>query len=218
MQQKKAVLFDYDGVLADTVSDNFRALSHAFSLHNVIIKKSDYMPLEGLNLPRIVEKIGIKYKVKSTFFPDIVKEKENHYKRHNKFRLYEGIEETIKSLKDKGIKLAVVSGASRERLFSVTSGSFLELFDAIITGDTIKNSKPHPDPYITALRLLGVTSSQAVVVENAPLGIESAKNAKIFCIAIASTLKKSYLVKADVIVNSIADLHNALEELIDGVS
>jgi len=216
MQKKKAILFDYDGVLADTVNDNFQALYHAFKTHNKKIKKSDYMSLEGMSLFGIVENIGAKYGVKKIFFPEIVKEKEMFYKKHNRFRLYEGIEKLVMMLKDKNMKLAVVSGASKERLFSATNTSFLQLFDAIITGETVKNYKPHPDPYITALRLLDVTSQEAIVVENAPLGIESAKSAQIFCIAFTSTLEKSYLARADMVVDTVKKLHNNLEKIIGG--
>jgi beta-phosphoglucomutase len=82
--------------------------------------------------------------------------------------------------------------------------------DVIITGDKVYNCKPHPEPYLNAAKALSVGPLECVVVENAPVGIESAKSAGMYCIAICSTLERRYLEKADMIIDKFADLEKLL--------
>lgn len=79
-----------------------------------------------------------------------------------------------------------------------------------MTGDSIKRYKPHPLPYLTAAKKLLVNSSECLVVENAPFGIESAKRAKMYCVAMCSTLEKKYLKKVNETVNNITEIRELL--------
>ena len=81
-----------------------------------------------------------------------------------------------------------------------------EHFDFIITGDEVPRAKPYPDPYLTAAHHLELKPRQCMVVENAPLGIEAAKNAGMYCVAIVTTLGKEYLTSADLILQNIGEL------------
>ncbi|MGE5437612.1 MAG: HAD family hydrolase, partial [Syntrophothermus sp.] len=79
-------------------------------------------------------------------------------------------------------------------------------FDVIVSGEDVHKAKPNPDPYLTAQKELGMAINECVVIENAPLGIESAKAAGMICIAIESTLGKEYLQKADFLINTISEV------------
>jgi beta-phosphoglucomutase len=85
------------------------------------------------------------------------------------------------------------------------------LFDVIVTGDDTDKGKPDPDPYLKGIRKLGLNRLDCVVVENAPLGIRSAKEAGVdYVIAVTTTLDASYLQEADDIMESAADLEQCL--------
>lgn len=219
MKQKKikAILFDYDGVLVDSMEDNFKAWQYAFNAYGAKIIKDDYIKLEGMNPAGIVESISRKYDIDVTYLREITSMKEEFYKANNTFKLYKGIEKLVKKLKRKGLRLGLVSGASESRIRSVTPKSFLLLFDVIVAGDQVNNPKPHPEPYQKALQLLRTGSEEAVVIENAPLGIESAVAAGIYCIGICSTLQKEYLWKANIIASDISSLDKKLEILINSL-
>lgn len=216
MKAIKAIFFDYDGVLADTMLDNFQAWYYAFKKYNAEIQTFDYMPLEGLSPKRIVEKIGGKYGINTVLFPEIITAKEDYYKKNNNFRLYDGIEDLIHELKQNNIKLALVSGASIARIQLVTPQEFLSQFDAVVGAESITHPKPHKEPYEKALYLLGIKPSEALVIENAPLGIASAKEAGVYCIAICSTVSKDLLGKADMIVDTIQDLRSIIKTVVTG--
>ena len=91
---------------------------------------------------------------------------------------------------------------------SAESFNIQKKFDIIVTGDDTKRGKPSSEPYIYAANKLKVNYSECLVFENAPLGIKSAKKAKMNCIAIASTVKKHHLKEADIIINKFSDILN----------
>ena len=207
----KAVLFDFDGVIGMTMDDNFQAWAYALTTVEVSINKIDYFLLEGLSARNVAKKML------SDQFDDkaidlVVKRKEKHYLTHHTFEFYPDAKALINYLKKKQIKLAVVSGASAERLKKTVSSTFLNKFDSIVTGDRGHASKPSPEPYLQASKELSISPEECLVIENAPLGIESAKKAGMTCIAIASTLENKYLLQADRIVKSIIKIREILEK------
>ena len=202
----KGILFDFDGVIAQTMEDNFDAWKHSYLEYGIHILPEDYFPLEGAKLEEVARIISQKYLLQDVSPQTIIEKKERYYKQNHTFAFYPGVVEIVSLLKKKGIKLAIVSAGRRERLLTCTPSDFLKQFDAIICGDMIQKGKPDPDPYLVAMNELHLSPSECLVVENAPLGIESAKRAQTHCIAIASTLKKDTLSRADEIVDKFEDI------------
>ena len=201
----KAILFDFDGVLADTMEDNLLAWKKAFRDYGLEIKREDYFSLEGMKLIKIAEIISEKYNIKVNL-EEIVELKNKYYLQEHKFLFYPGVVDLVDWLKEKGPKLAVVSASPREKLEKTVSNKFLGKFDVIISGDESEKGKPDPEPYLNASGELRVNPEECLVIENAPLGIKSAKAAGMHCIAICSTLEKRYLMEADEIIEKIEDL------------
>ena len=79
-------------------------------------------------------------------------------------------------------------------------------FDTIVTGDLVKKGKPHPESFLKAAKSLNLKPFQCLVIENAPLGIKSAKAAGMYCLAITTSLPKAYLKEANTVVNSLRDV------------
>ena len=88
--------------------------------------------------------------------------------------------------------------------------NFLKKFDTVVSGDRTFRGKPFPDPYLKGLSDLNLKREECIAVENAPVGIKSAKNANLYCIAVCSTLDKSYLKEADEIVEEFKDLNKVV--------
>ncbi|MEW6557331.1 MAG: HAD family phosphatase [Elusimicrobiota bacterium] len=206
----KAVLFDFDGVIGKTMEDNYKAWNYAFSKYGIEIDKTEYFLLEGMSVEKIAEHFLRQNSKNLNLVSKIVKLKEKSYIQNNKFSLYPGVKHLIPKLKKNGYLLGLVSGGIFERI-KKSLKKFLKFFDVVITGDKIKKCKPNPIPYLTAVKKLKVEPSRCLVVENAPLGIESAKRAGIYCIAVCSTLNKKYLKKADKIINNLVELKYVLE-------
>lgn len=203
-----AVFFDFDGTLADTMEDNFLAWKEAFKDSGVSLKREDYFPLEGLHLKEIVQSVEEKYNIKVNI-DKMVEKKEEVYKSIQDFNLYHGVTDLIDKLKANKVFIAIVSASLKERLFSTAPLEFLEKFDLIITSDNFEKFKPHPDPYLLALKESGLEKDNCLVVENSPLGIKSAKSAGLYCIALTSTLEKSFLNEADEIIKNFYSLKDS---------
>ncbi|MCB4790777.1 MAG: HAD family phosphatase [Elusimicrobia bacterium] len=210
MNKYRAVLFDFDGVIARTMEDNYRAWKVALKGHKVCFSKKEYFLLEGMNVKNVARKLLGKKNNRSGLVDKICKAKDDYYLNNNSFSLYSGVKTLISRLRKKGYKLGLVTGASKVRLVKSAGADFLKRFEAVITGDMVRKPKPDPLPYLLAAKAMSVNPAQCLVVENAPLGIESAKNAGMFCVAVASTLNKKYLKKADIVIDRIQMLEGLL--------
>jgi beta-phosphoglucomutase len=201
----KAILFDFDGTLADTMEDLFLAWKKAFLVFGIEIKKEDYFPLEGTKVLGVARIISEKYNLNANF-EEIVKLKEEFYLKNNSFSFYPGVEEFIEDLCKKEIKKAIVSASQKEKIEKTVPKDFLRKFNLVITSEDYVNGKPNPEPYLKAASKLEISPKECIVVENSPLGVESAKNAEMFCIGITSTVDDEKLKKADVIIKNFFDL------------
>jgi len=209
MKRYKAFLFDFDGVLARTMEDNYLAWANTFAQFGMALTRDDYFPLEGRN-PKNVARILLKHFGKSEDLADSLSRlKDTYYLAHHSFQLYSGAESLLRELKETA-SLALVTGAGRQRLEGSVPDNFLAQFDAIVTGEADREDKPSPQPYLEAAKKLGLEPSSCLVIENAPLGVESAKKAGMDCVAITSTLGREHLKQADFIVEKITELRTLL--------
>jgi beta-phosphoglucomutase len=199
----KAVLFDYDGVIADSLGENYLAWEYVFTHHHVPFSKDIYYPLEGMSPEGIAQELTKKLGFTESKYKNIALEKDEYYKAHHTRKIFPHVIPTVTTLKKRGLKIALVSGGLYPRIMATTPAEVMDLFDAVVTSDMVARTKPYPDPYLKALELLHMNASEAVVVENAPLGIASAKSAGLYCIALSTTVPCSTLKEADVCVDDI---------------
>lgn len=126
--------------------------------------------------------------------------------------LYPGVPELLARVREAELKLAAVSGTTRQNIEN-HFGSLAKRFDVIVSADDVKHTKPDPEPFLAALAKLAVKPEEAIVVENATLGIRSAKAAGLRVIAVASTLPPEKLRDADHVIEKVADAWPILESL-----
>jgi len=186
---KKAVFFDMDGVLYDSMGHHAEAWSNAFRHFGIDFPQEMVYQNEGrtsqstINLvyqqneKRDATEVEIDqiYSKKTElieFFPDAIP--------------FEGAIELMGMLKKQGIDIWVVTGSSQDKYLDALIQDFGEfiLADQVVSGKDVKHGKPHPEPYLIALNKSGWKPAEVVVIENAPLGVQAAKAAGIFTIAI----------------------------------
>ncbi|QQG45441.1 MAG: HAD family phosphatase [Candidatus Sungiibacteriota bacterium] len=219
MRNFRGILFDFDGVLADTMEDHFRAWHSVLADFGIALTREEFLPHEGMptrEMAKIFCGLGDRPDA-LTLADQIVAQKDRHYVGHRKqLKFYSGVEELVESLHQRGVPLAIVSGGQFKRISVTVPSSFLEKFKAIITGEMTERGKPFPDPYLKGARMLGVDPEKCVVVENAPLGIRAAKAAGAYCIAIASTLGREQLAEADEVLEEFTELkdHPLIQSMI----
>lgn len=218
MKNIKGVLFDYDGVIARP-DDNIKAWKTACLKYNFTMTNEDWYEWEGLKPEELAEKILKKYKIKNLTAKMLSNEKKSQYdiisnESGYKVQLYENLIQILSYLKEKGIKCGLVTGAIRSRVIKSTP-DLLNYFDTIVAADDEVDGekiegKPAPDPWLLAAKNIDLSPENCIVVENAVLGVKSAKLAKMFCIALLTTIEKESLVNAgaDLVLKNHLDLTN----------
>ncbi len=205
MHLYNAILFDFDGTLAKTMEDHFQAWQFVLKGYGISLTPEEYYPVEGTSMLELA-KTYLKKGVKCGIAPqEIVKKKDDYYLKNYKFELYPGVLEWIPLLSKK-IPLGIVTSGLKNRINQSVPKDFLDYFKVLITADDTEQGKPFPDPYLAGAKSLGVLPADCIVIENAPIGIQAAKTAGCHCVAVCSTLKKSYLKDADEVVESFNSL------------
>jgi beta-phosphoglucomutase len=204
----KAILFDLDGVIVDSLHYHYLAWDHMFKEIGGSVTEESIFLSEGMNsfeiLPLFLKQFNIELPVEK--HKKFIEDKRNYFRQIVKLKYYPNAFETIEELRDRGYTTALVTACARKNMEKSIDKEHQKLFEFIISGDDVTHSKPNPDPYLIAQRALGLEVSECVAIENAPLGVDSVKNAGMICIAVESTLGREYLQKADFIINAIQEL------------
>ena len=203
-----AVIFDMDGVITNTMPDHFRAWNKVFSTYGLHMTHMDVYKREGQKGLQSVKEIFAERKIPFHLAQarKILQEKEKLFKAIVKRRFVPGSRRLLHDLHRKGIRLALVTGTARHELRRILPYHLTILFEVIVTGSDVRHGKPHPEPFLKALKKLGLNSSHAVVIENASFGIRAAKAAGLKCLAVETSLPREFLKEADEIFSSIKEL------------
>lgn len=185
----KAVLFDVDGVLYDSIPLHAKAWQKAFGLIDFHLPIKEVHLQEGRPDPEFARAVIKKYKIKNV--PNFIIEKMAdkkvlEFERYRKLKIIRGVKSLITNLKRHDLKIGIVTGSSQPKTMKRLEKDFGIDRRYIVTGKEVDQGKPHPEPFLKAAKKLQVKPSECLVVENAPLGITAARRARMKCVAINS--------------------------------
>lgn len=185
----RAVLFDMDGVLFDSMPAHVKSWVRVLRAEGFDFTEEDGYMHEGqthidtindvsmlqFGKPVSLEKIDEIYRQKTVFFnqfPPAIR--------------MPGALELLQQIKACGLKTMVVTGSGTESLLERINSNYPNIFppEYVISSFSVKRGKPHPDPYLKALEVANLQPNEAIVVENAPLGVQAAVAAGIFTVAV----------------------------------
>ena len=212
MKTIRAVLFDMDGVITDSMGLHEYAWRNAFKEIGLILDSHDIFRREGMSGIASVRDIFLEKGIEppdDIQLENLINRKHFHFK--GEIDLFPHVDQIISYLSKRRIKLALVTGSHRSNVERIIPVTLLEKFSAIVTSDDVVNGKPDPESYERAMELLECTTDDCVVIENAPMGIKSAKNARLKCLAIETTLPQEYLSGADIIFSDHRSLFEYLK-------
>jgi pyrophosphatase PpaX len=181
-----AVLFDFDGTLVDTTEMIHQSMRHATSsvLGREDIPRETLLANVGQPLPRQMELIDTENA------ESLLEAYRSHHEQHHDalIREFPGVEESLSRLRSAGIKVAVVTSKRR-----VSVEMALEIFpglrnvvDRFVTMEDTTHHKPHPEPLLRALKLLGsIPKERAAYVGDSPFDVEAAKAAELTSVAVS---------------------------------
>ncbi|KPK39788.1 MAG: hypothetical protein AMJ78_07955 [Omnitrophica WOR_2 bacterium SM23_29] len=203
----KGAIFDLDGVVVDTVPLHFKAWKKMFSEYGREFTFEDYKKkVDGI--PRMdgarailndlsdeeLEKAAAK---KQKYFLDFLLEEG--------VRVYKGTLDLISQLRNKNIKIAVIS-SSKNCLDILERAEIVNIFDVIITGNDIKRGKPNPDIFLMACARLQLEPSGCIVFEDAYMGVKAAKEGNFKCIGVDRYQDPQRLSGADLVVSDLSEI------------
>ena len=188
-QRLRAVLFDMDGVLYNSMPSHAKAWHRAMAHFGYDLPEQEAYMHEGrtgastINIVSLrqrgveesEERIQEIYRVKSEFF--------NEYPPAEPMS---GALELLRKLQTQGLKILIVTGSGQASQLDRLNHHFPGIFcrELMVTAFDVKRGKPDPEPYLMGLQKGGLHADECVVVENAPLGVRAAKAAGIFTIAV----------------------------------
>jgi HAD superfamily hydrolase (TIGR01509 family) len=116
-----------------------------------------------------------------------------------------GVPAILSEAKRRGLRLAVASSSERSWVeHHLARFTLLGFFDVLVCADDVERTKPAPDLYLSALLRLGVTASEAIAFEDSAHGVEAAKLAGLFCVAVPNAVTRhADLARADLVLPSL---------------
>ncbi len=190
-------MFDFDGVVANTFEHHLDAWKQILSFEpdGLTIRMNEGRP--GWQIAcALFEQAG--QTISEEMGRYWIAEKNKIFSAREGIKVYPEIPQILAAAKDAGMQAGLVTGTHIGNVKAILDESLLDQFSVIITDKDTDRGKPHPDPYLAAIKRLKLTPKECIVVENAPLGIDAAKAAGTVCYALETTLSGELLSKADV--------------------
>ena len=185
----RAVLFDMDGVLYDSMPYHAKAWHHAMAQFGYDLPEEEVYMHEGRTGASTVNLVSRRQhgqEVSEEHIAEIYKVKSDIF---NEFPLAEpmpGALSLLRQLKEQGLMILIVTGSGQVSLLDRLNHHFPDIFrrELMVTAFDVKHGKPDPEPYLMGMQKGCLTPEECIVVENAPLGVRAAKAAGIFTIAV----------------------------------
>ena len=210
-----AVIFDFDGVIANTEPLHLVATQRALEPRRVALPSTEYedrylgyndrdlfetlardrsLNWTGADIDELIAAKGVAFEALVDGGPVV----------------YPAAARCIVRLSEVGIPLAIASGAFAKEIHAILAGAGLRLhFRAIVGASDYVNGKPSPDPFLEAARRLGIPAASAVAIEDSQWGLDAARAAGCATIAVTHTYPRSALT-ADIVIDSLDKVDAAL--------
>jgi beta-phosphoglucomutase family hydrolase len=207
-QSKRTILWDMDGVISDSYSLHFAAWQETLAKRGIKFAKEDFTKLFGTRNDFIVRSImGREFPEKDIKI--MVREKEETFRRKatGNIKPFPGVVRLLNSLKKGNFKLGLASSAPKENIdLAFSELNLTGIFNCIVSGQEVTESKPSPQIYLLAAKKLEATPNDCVVIEDSPLGVKAAKTAGMKCLAITNTHPRQEFEDADRVVDSLENV------------
>lgn len=211
----KAILFDMDGVLIDSEPVYSQRKIDFFSQYGIHYTMETMNAFAGLDLDEIMKRL----------FPEHTEDELQKiidtYKSFSEIYHFpydeivnSGVMETLKELKKRDIKTAIVSSSPKQGIMEmIKQCGFEGLFDLIVSGEDYPKTKPDPAVYNAASECLGFNKDEYLVVEDSDTGIAAAKDSGLMVVAKRAVQYNFRQDRADMIINQVDEILSIIDKL-----
>ncbi len=221
LKGKKAALIDMDGVIYDSMKYHAIAWEMMAKEIGVSLTAQDVYLNEGMTGPALINMIfnrACGHGVSAEKANELYTLKTKYFRRIGKNDPMPGTDRMLASLARLGIRRVLVTGSSQASLLDSINRDYPGAFlpgDRVTAQDVVKG-KPDPEPYLKGLEIAGVLPEEAIVIENAPLGVRAGKGAGVFTVAVTTgPIPEEAFERegADVIFRSMPEFADYLETI-----
>lgn len=220
----KAILFDMDGVLFDSMPNHSYAWSHAMTDFGLKMEPEEVYMNEGRTGKGTINILSNRYWGRDATDEEVERIYEAKSALFNTLpeaQPMPGTMELLNKVRARGLMRVIVTGSATHALLDRVNAAYPGIFskELMVTAFDVKHGKPNPEPYLMGLKKAGISADEAIVVENAPLGVQAAHTAGIFTIAVNTGPLKDEVLKeagADLVLPSMQYLADHLEEIVIG--
>ncbi len=216
MNNIKALIFDMDGVIVNSEPIHEKAEMETCREFGMIVPKLEWDGFRGKKLEDIFSYASKKYGKGNEPIEKMIKKKINLYLQYalSDMQLVSGAYEFLQELKrNQRYRYALTTSGRRYQQDKILNKfNLANFFDIMVTGDEVKNGKPHPEPYANTVKKLNENPNECLVIEDSDNGIFSAKAAGCQACGITTTFTKDRLqsVGADMVINDFFELAKIL--------
>ena len=207
---EKCVIFDMDGVIIDSEPIHQECERRMFSLLGINISDEEHNTLIGATDETLWTTLGNLHHLPISITEAIQLKKKlylEYLKSENNIQPLPYINELIADLYENGFRLAVASSSPHEQIdFILEKFKFKRYFHAVVSGEDVKEGKPHPEIFLKASDAVGVPPNLCVVIEDSYNGVTAAKKAGMLCIGFNNPNSGTQdLSKADILISSFKE-------------
>ena len=217
MARSRAVIWDMDGVIADTAPYHLIAWQQIFKKRGVSFTEEDFKRNFGQRNDTIIRNT-LGENMSPSEIKVIAQEKEEDFRRivGQNIRPLSGAIKLIRLLAEYGFKTAVASSAPIENIQLILGGlGISNYFQHFVSGGEVAEGKPSPQGFLLAARKLEVEPKSCIVIEDAMAGVTAAKRAGMCCLAVTNTHPRQSLIGADLIIDSLEEVGvSSIEKLL----
>lgn len=215
MAKQYGLIFDVDGVIADTERVNAEAsikvFAELFGVQGVV--RADFEAGLGRGAAEYVraaarvhgidlsdEQVDVATKARQANFLDMLREAP--------LPAFPGVLELMDAALGRAdIFVGIATSSTREKSEAVLQSARIPYSRMVyVTGSDVIHKKPDPELFLKAVERLGLDASQCVVVEDAPDGVAAAKAAGCHCIAVTNSTSREKLAQADLVIDSLEEV------------
>ena len=204
----KAILWDMDGVLADTGEAHLKAWQVLYGERGETLTQGEFAVTFGMaNGPIIRRWLGDD--TPEELVAAIAARKEALYREiiRGSVRILPGVEEWLADARQRGYRQVVASSTEMANIIAVIGELGIGThFDALISGAFLPCSKPDPAIFLQAASTVGAEPANCLVIEDGIVGVEAAKRGGMRCVAVTTTHSAEKLAGADLVVATLAQL------------
>jgi len=205
----RALVFDFDGLILDTEGPVFTAWSETYERHGQRLSAEFWTSIIGYGFDHFDPLADLERRVGRPIDRDAVQttRRQRQMELTLALEVLPGVREWRQEAAERGVRLGVASSSGRSWVTGHLERLGLDGWDCVRCGDDVKRTKPAPDLYLAALECLGVAPAEPVAVEDSGVGVQAAKAAGLFCVAVPSSLTSSHdFRRADLVLGSLAEV------------